>query len=76
MRYATARWSREQKEVAYRAYVTDSIKIACENTAKFAGGSYMNRRYIDIVNPPPEETRTAAEIIAQIKGKLREISDA
>ena len=36
----------------------------------------MNRRYIDIVNPPPEETRTAAEIIAQIKGKLREISDA
>lgn len=36
----------------------------------------MNRRYIDIVNPPPEETRTATEIIAQIKGKLREISEA
>ena len=56
--------------MAYRAYVTDSIKIACENTAKFAGGSYMNRRYIDIVNPPPEETRTADDIIGLMRQKL------
>nr|DAH89109.1 MAG TPA: hypothetical protein [Caudoviricetes sp.] len=33
----------------------------------------MKTRYIDIIDPPPEETRTGEEIIAQMKSKLGQI---
>lgn len=64
---------REQEDKAYRVYVTDALKAAAENTAKYAGGNYIKTRYIDIIDPPPEETRTGEEIIAQIKEKLDRI---
>ena len=53
-----------EKEQAYRVYVTDALKIIGENTAKYAGGSYMKVRYLDVENPKPEETRTPEEVIA------------
>ena len=37
-----------EKEQAYRVYVTDALKIIGENTAKYAGGSYMKVRYLDV----------------------------
>lgn len=64
---------REQKDKAYRVYVTDALKMMTENTAKYAGGGYIKARYIDIIDPPPEETRTGDEIIAQMKAKLGQI---
>jgi len=64
---------REQKDEAYRVYVTDALKVVAENTAKYAGGGYIKTRYIDIIDPPPEETRTGAEIVAQMKAKLGQI---
>lgn len=45
-----------------------------ENTAKYAGGSYLKARWIDIIRPPKEETRTADEIIEHMKRKLEEVS--
>lgn len=55
---------------AYRIYVTDALKIIGENTAKYAGGSYMKIRYLDIEEPRPKETRTSEEIIAHMKQKI------
>ncbi len=54
-------------------YVTDALKAVAENTAKYAGGGYIKVRYIEIIDPPPEETRTGEEIIAQMKAKLGQI---
>ena len=60
MRYATARFNQNQREWAYRIYVTDSLK-------HLVG---LNIRYADVFKP--EETRTADEIIEGVRGKLRQ----
>ena len=50
----------------YRVYMTDALKITVENTAKFAGGSYIKARYIDIIEPQKVDTRTGDEIVEDI----------
>lgn len=50
-------------------YVTDALKAVAENTAKYAGGGYIKARYIEIIDPPPEETRTGEEIISTDEGQ-------
>ena len=37
-----------------------------ENTANQVGGKFIQKRYYDILNPPPAETRTAEEITIEI----------
>jgi hypothetical protein len=61
------------KEQAYRIYLTDALKIIGENTAKYAGGTYMRARYLDIEHPRPEENRTPEEIIAYMKNKIASV---
>jgi len=42
-----------------------------ENTAHLVnGGKYLSVSYNDMINPLPEETRTADEIINHMKKKL------
>jgi len=52
----------------YRIYVTEGLRMIAENTSKYAGGSYMEKKYYDIVSKQnePEDTRTASEIIEDI----------
>ena len=64
---------KQDQEKAYRVYVTDALKTITENTAKYAGGSYMKARYYDLENPKPAETRTGEEIISQMKMKIARI---
>ncbi len=54
------------KQEAYRIYVTDSLRIIGENTAKYAGGGYLKMRYIDAVTPKIEDERTGGEIAAEV----------
>lgn len=54
--------------------MTDTLRLIGENTAKYGGGSYLKKRWFDIINPKPEETRTADEIIEHMKKKLEEVS--
>lgn len=70
MRYIAARAEAAAKEEAYRIYVTQSLKLIAENTAKQVGGGYIKASYADLIHPKPEETRTADEIIAHMKEKL------
>ena len=66
MRYAIARYQSQQRDLAYRIYVTDCLRIISENTAKMRGGSYMKAKLADIINPNPVENRTGEEIAADI----------
>lgn len=50
-------------------YVTDVLKILASNTAEAFGGQIISTRYADIIQPHPENTESAEEIIARIKGK-------
>ena len=71
MRYVMARYEREQRELAYRIYISDALCKISENTAKFGGGGYMKVRFADIIMPRPEDDRTSDEIISHIREKLR-----
>lgn len=75
MRYCIAKFRKDNLDTTYRIYVTDALKIIAENTSKYAGGSYMKIRFSEIINPKPEETRTADEIITGITDKLRKLQE-
>ena len=66
MRYAIARYQSQQRDLAYRIYVADCLRIISENTAKIGGGSYITAKFFDIINPKPVDNRSGEEIAADI----------
>ena len=66
MRYATARFNQHQRDLVYRIYVTDCLRMATENTAKMSQGAYTAARFYDIINPKPVDNRSGNEIAADI----------
>lgn len=66
MRYAMARYQSQQRDLAYRIYVSDCLRIISENTAKMCGGSYITAKLADIINPKLVDDRTGEEIAADI----------
>ena len=68
---------RQSEELAFRIYVTDCAKILTENTAKLLpyDGSYLTKSYLDIIDPPPPETRTPEQVKQQILGKLKDTAE-
>ena len=73
MRYVKAKIEKETLDKTYRIYVTDSLKMISENTAKFAGGNALSKRYVDFITKQTVETRTGEEIIDTIQDKLRKL---
>lgn len=61
-----ARLNERAKTEAYRIYVTDALRVAAENTARFASGNYIKVRYADIIEPKKQDNRTCEEITADI----------
>ena len=78
MRYAITRYNQHQRDVAYRIYVTDCLRIASENTAKavlaLTDGKeevhVMCIRFADVLENKPVDNRTADDIIEGIRKKL------
>ena len=66
MRYAVARYQSQQRDLAYRIYVTDCLRMVTENTAKMSQGAYTAARFYDIINPKPVDNRSGNEIAADI----------
>ena len=66
MRYAVARYKTYQREVAYRIYVTDCLRMMTENTARFAKGTYVKKRYADFFRESPADNRTGEQIAADV----------
>lgn len=73
MRYVMARYETDQRELAYRIYVTDALRIISENTAKFSGGDYVRARFADLLRPKPTDNRTHEEVVEHIRGCLRDL---
>lgn len=42
------------------------MRTITENTAKFAGGSFMQVKYSELINPQKHDNRTCEEITADI----------
>ena len=47
-------------------YVTDALKLLGENSARYAGGSHMTQRWVGVITPKKQDTRTGAEIAADV----------
>lgn len=57
--------------------MTDSLQVTANNTARFAGGSEITKRYTDILlmlGKPPAPEQTADEVIARMKAKMQEVT--
>lgn len=63
MRYVSAKKEEKTKAEIYRIYVSDCLRALINNDS--------NPRYIDMIKPQPIETRTADEIINDVKNKLQ-----
>lgn len=50
--------------------MTDALQFVAENTAMYVKGRYLPRRFFDIIAPAPVETRTAEEIIDDMKRRI------
>ena len=66
MRYAMARYQSQQRDLAYRIYVTDCLRMVAKNTSIMSQGTYMESRFYDTINPKPVDNRTGEEIAADI----------
>jgi len=72
MNYVRSRWSKRLRDQTYQVYVTDCLQTISENTARFAGGHHMTKRYYDIVNRTPEApVQSEEEIRANVAERLR-----
>lgn len=63
-------FQKEQEEKTVKIYYAECLRIMTENTAKMSGGSYIQAKLQDILDPKPVENRTADEIIEGIRKKL------
>ena len=71
MRYAIARYQSQQRDLAYRIYVTDVLRIQLECDAQMGGQKLEVGRFADVYYPKPIDNRTANDIIEGIRKKLK-----
>lgn len=75
LKYVIKKYEKEQELFLYRLYVTDSLKLVAENTAKLSQGGYLVKRYAELIDigkrDVAKEEKTPEEIIGRIKNKLR-----
>ena len=64
-------FQKEQEEKAVKIYYAECLRIMTENTAKMGGGSYIQAKLQDILDPKPVDNRTADDIIEGIRNKLK-----
>ena len=70
MRYVEARLQMEQRDTAYRIYVTDTLKAITHNTTDGDSRVDITVRYAEMFSKKKKETRTPKEVIESIKQKL------
>ena len=66
MRYAVARFQREQRDMAYRFYIAECLRMITNNTAHPFGGTVMEAKLYEILYGKKEDNKTADEIIADV----------
>ena len=68
-------FKQEQEEKATKIYYAECLRMISENTAKMGGGSYIQAKLADILDPKPVDNRSANEIIDGIKDKIEQLND-
>lgn len=72
LQHVAEAWRTACRDRAYRAYLAENLRIIGANTAKFAGGSYIEAPWQEPEDGAwKEDTRTPEEIISDITAKLR-----
>ena len=71
MRYAIARYNQHQRDLAYRIYVTDCLRISAECSTAHTGKIIKISRFFDLTSEKEKEVRTPEEIISNIKNKIK-----
>lgn len=82
LKYARAHFEESERDLAYRIYMTDSIKAVAGGLGHLSGQGYvLNKRFAEIILPElnknsEKEQETSAEtdpeiVIERIKRKLR-----
>lgn len=74
MRYVMARLEKEQEDMIYRIYVTDTLRSLTYNTSHSDKEYVMDKRWFEIAhaNLIPQDNRTPEEIIEHMRKKLGE----
>ena len=68
--YAIKKMRENQKELLYKVYITDALKIIADNTAHFAGGTMLSKRYYDLAySVAIVEKEDPEKIIAEVTAK-------
>ena len=62
------------EEKAFRVYVASTVQNINRILAENFGGAYMKISYQEMLKPKREETRTAEEIINDIKNGLKRLN--
>lgn len=74
MKYMVARFFQDYEDLAYRVYTTDTLQLIASNTGltvattsqgKVLGKSF-EKRYADLLDRAPQETRTGEEIVLEV----------
>lgn len=71
VRYVRAKYEAWAEEYAYKVYISNTLQMLTQNTTARYGGSCYKLRFCDIINPPPEETRSGEEVKAMMLAKLK-----
>lgn len=62
------RYQKEQRKLAYRIYISDTLQIIAENTARLTeGGKYPTKRYFDVAYKNAQKEEKAEDIIDKYK---------
>ena len=67
LRYALARYTSHQRDMAYRIYVTESLRAIGK------GGGYIKPHFMDLIKPKKqkaEDTRTGEEIAFDVLNRI------
>lgn len=68
LRYVVLRFQNSQRELTYRIYVSDTLQIIAENTARMVeNGKYPTKRYYDVSFGKAPKEEKAEEIINKYK---------
>lgn len=59
----------------FDVYITDGLKAISEIISSIFGGSYLSKRYYDIIKPPKPVKETPDQIIDRIKKKLEDLGE-
>ena len=72
MEYCVASFRKKQEERAYKIYVTDILKVICENTANAVNkGNYLTTRFYDIMEDMTSRKKKKEETADEIKARIR-----